>query len=350
MHTGENKPKISIIIPVYNVADYLTECIESIVVQEYTDYEIILVDDGSTDGSERLCDELAQKYDKIQVIHKENGGLVSARKAGILKSSGEYIFNVDSDDYIDVNLLKNISDKIDVYKPDVIAFDFMRVDESGHYIDKIENQADEGLYSDEKLTDIRSRLIYDKTNRNLNAGSIIFSIWSKIFKKSCVLKHQLDVPNKIDRGEDMAVVMPTLCTCSTLYVYRYTGYCYRQRSTSIVHTFDKDELKESSTLISHLIKNAPGIDIKNIELYMYYIIVNYLYKVIELSASYSGLKETISYINNEPVLQLPKKVEYQYLPAKEKIQLFCVKHRLWKLLWTVYKIMRMKNKGRNKLK
>lgn len=349
MHTGENKPKISIIIPVYNVADYLTECIESIVVQEYTDYEIILVDDGSTDGSERLCDELAKKYDKIHVIHKENGGLVSARKAGILNSSGEYIFNIDSDDYIEANLLKNISDKIEMYKPDVIAFDFIRVDESGNYIDKIENKADEGLYSGEKLTETKNGLIYDKTDKKLNPGSIIHSIWSKVFKKTCVLQHQLDVPNEIDRGEDLAVVIPTIYTCNTLYVYRYAGYCYRQRSTSIIHTFDRYKLKKSTILISYLIKETQGIDIKNIELYTFNIILNYLNQAMVLSESYSGLEETISYINNEPILQLTKKIEYQYLPLKEKIQLFCVKHRLWKLLWTTHKIMRIKNKCRNKL-
>lgn len=346
MHTGENKPKISIIIPVYNVADYLTECIESIVVQEYKDYEIILVDDGSTDGSEKLCDELAQKYDAIHVIHKENGGHSSARKAGILNSSGEYIFFVDSDDYIEANLLKNISDKINLYNPDVIAFDFARVDESGNYIDKIENKADEGLYSGEKLTEIKDKLLYDRTNKNLNTGSIIFSIWSKIFKKSCVLKHLLAVPNEIKLGEDMAVVMSTLCTCKTLYVYRYAGYYYRQRSTSIVHTFDKDELKKSRTLISNLTKYAQGIDTQNINLYIFFVISNYINKAMDISKSYSRLKETISDINDEPLMQTVKEIEYKYFSFKEKVRLFCLRHSIWRLLWIIHVTRNMKDSRR----
>ena len=344
MRTFENIPKISIIIPAYNVAEYLTECVESIAVQNYKNYEIILVDDGSTDGSERLCDELAQKYDKIHVIHKENGGHSSSRKAGILNSSGEYVLFIDSDDYIDVNLLKNISNKINLYNPDVIAFDFARVDESGNYIDKIGNKADEGLYSGEKLTEIKDKLLYDRTNKNLNTGNIIYSMCTKVFKKSCVLKHLLAVPNEIKHGEDMAVVMSTLCTCNTLYVYRYAGYYYRQRSTSIMHTFDKDELKKSRTLVSHLTKHAQGIDTQNINLYIFFVISNYLNKAMDISKSYSRLKETISDINDEPLMQTVKEIEYKYFSFKEKVRLFCLKHSIWRLLWGIHETRNMKNK------
>jgi len=104
-----NTPKISIIVPVYNVEEYITECIDSILSQTYKDCELILVDDGSSDNSGKICDEYALKDNRIKVIHKENGGLSSARNAGIDVAKGEYITFIDSDDVL---LNNDIYDKI----------------------------------------------------------------------------------------------------------------------------------------------------------------------------------------------------------------------------------------------
>ena len=96
-----NQIKISIIVPVYNVENYIHRCLDSLMDQTYKNLEIILVDDGSTDSSGIICDEYSKKDRRIQVIHKKNGGLVSARKAGILLATGEYSTYVDSDDWIE---------------------------------------------------------------------------------------------------------------------------------------------------------------------------------------------------------------------------------------------------------
>ena len=104
-----NTPKISIIVPVYNVEEYITECIDSILSQTYKDCELILVDDGSSDNSGKICDEYALKDNRIKVIHKENGGLSSARNAGLDIAKGEYITFIDSDDVL---LNNDIYDKI----------------------------------------------------------------------------------------------------------------------------------------------------------------------------------------------------------------------------------------------
>ena len=93
-------PKISIIIPVYNTENYLHCCIDRILAQTYTDFELLLIDDGSTDKSSKICDEYAEKDSRIRVIHKENGGANAARKLGIEKANGEYVIFVDSDDSI----------------------------------------------------------------------------------------------------------------------------------------------------------------------------------------------------------------------------------------------------------
>ena len=119
--------KISVIVPVYNVEQYLERCVESIVNQTYKNLEIILVNDGSTDNSGELCDELAKKDNRIKVVHKENGGLSDARNNGERESTGEYIIFIDSDDYIHHEMLNTLYNQIVEKNADVSICGVMNV-------------------------------------------------------------------------------------------------------------------------------------------------------------------------------------------------------------------------------
>ena len=122
--TSKPTPTFSLIIPVYNVEAYLKQCIDSVLEQEYTDYECILVDDGSTDNSPKICDEYANHDSRFKVIHKENGGLSDARNHGLKSSEGSYIFFIDSDDYLyNQTVLSSLYDIIQTNKDcDFICF------------------------------------------------------------------------------------------------------------------------------------------------------------------------------------------------------------------------------------
>ena len=115
------RTKLSVVVPVYNVENYLKKCIDSILSQTFKDFELILVDDGSTDNSGHICDEYDYQYEKVKVIHKENGGLSSARNAGIEIASGEYISFIDSDDYIDSNMFLNMIEALQNTNKDIAA-------------------------------------------------------------------------------------------------------------------------------------------------------------------------------------------------------------------------------------
>ena len=118
----ENSNKlVSIIVPVYNVADYLERCVESLVLQTYTNLEIILVDDGSTDKSGEICEELARSDERIHVFHKKNGGLSDARNYGIEHCSGEFITFVDSDDRIDLKACENLLNTALLENSDIVV-------------------------------------------------------------------------------------------------------------------------------------------------------------------------------------------------------------------------------------
>ena len=124
---------LSIIVPVYNVKAYLERCIASLLDQDLdrSEHEIILVDDGSTDGSGTLCDELAARETNIRVIHKENGGLSSARNAGIAVAGGDYIQFVDSDDYLMPSVLKGLREQIESHNLDILRYNYQNVNEAG---------------------------------------------------------------------------------------------------------------------------------------------------------------------------------------------------------------------------
>lgn len=119
----EKKPKISVIVPVYKVENYLNECVDSILNQTYVDFEVVLVDDGSPDKCPQICDEYAKKDARVNVVHKKNGGLSSARNAGIEAANGEYLLFLDSDDYYgEIDFLYNLSETIKEYNPDAVFF------------------------------------------------------------------------------------------------------------------------------------------------------------------------------------------------------------------------------------
>lgn len=127
------RSKISVIVPVYNVEKYLSKCVESILNQTYKDIELILVDDGSLDNSGNICDNYAKNDNRIKVIHKENGGLSSARNAGLDIASGEYISFVDSDDWIDENTYEELVKKIVTTNADIICFAGEKTDGTSVY-------------------------------------------------------------------------------------------------------------------------------------------------------------------------------------------------------------------------
>ena len=145
-----SNPLISVIIPIYNVDAYLRRSIDSVIDQTYKNLEIILVDDGSTDDSAKICDEYSSYDERIRVIHKKNGGLVSARKAGIQLASGEYIAYVDGDDWIEDAMYQQLVEKIE--DADIIISGVIR-DYNGGIVKEI-NKIQDGIYEGEALRSI----------------------------------------------------------------------------------------------------------------------------------------------------------------------------------------------------
>lgn len=220
------KPYFSIIVPIYNIKEYINECIDSILDQTYPNFELILVDDGSTDGCDKICDTRKGEDDRIIVIHKPNGGLVSARKAGAEVAHGDYIICIDGDDWVDENLLTEASDIINKSDPDLISFGYYEAyGEDYHAI--IYNESKK--YNRNEISkEIFPALIYPSREEKFPNN-----IWAKVFKRELYLECQTSVNDYISMGEDTACVVPYVAKCNSIYMSDKCMYYYRQNEKAM---------------------------------------------------------------------------------------------------------------------
>lgn len=238
------KNQISVIIPIYNIAPYLDRCISSVMKQTYQNLQIILVDDGSTDGSSEICDRYATLDERILVIHKFNGGLVSARKVGLCKVTGKYMAYVDGDDWIEPDMLEHLYYAAQESGAGVVC--------AGHFVDInikskiVKNKLEKGVYL---LKDIRNVIL--STGYFFEQGITPY-IWSKLFLTELVKEKQYIVDNRICVGEDLAVGIPTMLSAEKIHILDYAGYHYVQRKNSIIHKRTENSMSQSKVLLSFM--------------------------------------------------------------------------------------------------
>ena len=207
---------ISVIVPVYNVEKYIEKCVESIIAQTYTDLEIILVDDGSTDNSGKLCDLYASKDERIRVIHKENGGLSDARNVGIEQSTGEYLSFIDSDDYIHPQMMEILYRNMQEYGADLSMCDSLEVAENEEFVfEKICN---------------RVRVVEHPLEELRNNAAKISVAWNKLYPRK--MFDEVKYP-KGKLHEDEYVIHELLYISKKMIVTDEKLYAYVQRQDSI---------------------------------------------------------------------------------------------------------------------
>lgn len=215
--------KLTVIVPVYNVEKYLHRCIDSILNQTFKDFELILVNDGSTDNSAQICEEYSQKDKRIKVIHKQNGGLSSARNVGLDIAEGEYIGFVDSDDYISHNMFNELYQKIRKHNADLAICNFLYIKEDELFSNTYEKldivEEFEGL-------EIINQLYQSK-------GTQFVVAWNKLYKKK--LFNQLRYEDGF-LHEDEYIIHKILYRCEKVVYSPRSMYYYVQRNGSIMNT------------------------------------------------------------------------------------------------------------------
>lgn len=241
---------ISIIVPVFNTMKYLKTCLDSIVGQSYSDFEIVLVDDGSTDGSGRLCDVYAKTDDRIKVIHQENGGVVKARKTGLRESSGRYIYYVDSDDWIDDNVVESFNRIVLGHKADMVMIGNKREYESGKSLISF-LPFESGLYDQAWIKNVMLEKMMRTDRFYENAHRVAF--WNYLIDRNLLEKNQTGIDDKIRIWDDAVVTYPCLLDAEKIYIEKDIYYHYRQRSNSLKRTKSDDEYERFQLVYKSLV-------------------------------------------------------------------------------------------------
>lgn len=227
MEVIEVAPYFSVILPIYNVAAYLERCILSILEQSFRDYEIILVNDGSRDASPEICEAYASRYDHIHVVHKDNGGLSSARNAGMETAAGKYIWWVDSDDFIEPGSLELLYESSRKDFPDIVKFNYFRIEQNRQLV---ESNAREG--------DVKTELV---EKAFFSAGKYRLSACSHIYRRDFLIENRLCFASeRLVGSEDYLFNLEALHAASSVCVTAAPLYNYELRKGSLTQQYKKD--------------------------------------------------------------------------------------------------------------
>ena len=218
------EPLISVIVPVFNVKDYLDQCLESIVAQSYTHLEILVVDDGSTDGSGAMCDQWASRDQRIRVIHQANGGLSAARNAALDVMQGEMVTMVDSDDVLRPTAIQVMMEAMGRSQASIVLGDYTPFDENG--APSWPQQGDQPIALRFPQHKALLKMFYQQ--------GLTHSAWGRLYNASLFD----DIRYPIGQNyEDLAIIYPLMLKCGRLAKINYTLYGYRQRQSSILGAF-----------------------------------------------------------------------------------------------------------------
>ncbi len=237
----------SVIVPIYKIEKYLRRCIDSVLAQTFSDFELILVDDGSPDACPGICDEYARSDERIKVIHKQNGGLVSARQAGIKLAEGDYVFNLDGDDAIKSDALESAALIINETNADIVSFSYT-VFRNGKCEKDVHDIPAGGLYDRQEM----EKYIFPTLLCDSNMKYNFYFVWGRAVKRSLILPNQLRVSTEISHGEDVSCIVPCFLQAERVYVSKKSIYLYTVRDDSLSTDIKTSQIPQIASTIECL--------------------------------------------------------------------------------------------------
>lgn len=292
-------PKVSIIVPIYKAEKYLCKCLDSIQSQSLKDWECILVDDGSPDSSGIICDQYAQSDNRFRVIHKENGGVSSARQYGLDVAIGTYIIHADPDDWMEAGMLEALYSRAVNTQADVVMCDY--------YLDTPRKT----VYTDQKPVSMNSADIMNQ----IFSWELMGVSWNKLIKRQCIEQHKAYFPNNLIIWEDvffMSCILPYNIKLEYLpEAYYHYDRCVNDNS--IVSSNRDDKIESMKWLISYYNNNT---DFKDAELF-------YMKSSTKVSVFLNGGNNSdVAGLYNEINSRFLKEIRFSFFtPAKNAVRL-----------------------------
>lgn len=348
-----NNPFFSIVLPIYGVEKYLDRCINSIVDQEFKNYEIILVDDGSKDKCPEICERWKSKDERIKVIHKENEGLGLARNSGLDIAEGKYVLFIDSDDYILPGLLSELYKKIVHKNSDIIFYGFERIDSKGKCVLKSIPRPDKKYYSGNE--NIRKNLLPDFFSRNPYTGeskNLRISAWNCCISIDFLRKNKMKfVSERKYICEDVYFYLEIFDYINSVEFIDKVYYCYCQNSGSLTFSYKEnryERLKNFYMKADELIKEKKYVNDVAIRIHAQFI--GNTIGCLKMEAA-NGIKKNksmakkkiISICEDMYFKECVNKYPNNALPYKWKIIFSCINKRRYNTLMILLLFQYMRN-------
>lgn len=333
------KDLITVIVPVYNVEKYLTQCVDSILNQTYKKIEIILVDDGSKDRSSQLCDDFSTKYLQIKTIHKKNAGLGMARNSGLEVASGEYIVFVDSDDWLAPQALNNLYANMIKFNCDYCKGGFKKVNNEGRVLFENNNnfQIFENLTAKRKLL---PRLIGSAPDKH---DSINMSVWGCLFKNQIIMEHNIRFPSERKlMSEDIVFDIDYMQYVKRACVISNSDYRYRQNDVSLSTSYRKDKFIATKKLYKYLMDKMTSLGYGNstalrIDRNLFINLAGCIFQ--EGNKSFRGAYQKINAICTDPEIRaVIRKYPRKKMEFKQRFFLSCILRKRTILLYLIAKV------------
>lgn len=319
--------RVSVIIPIYNVEKYLNRCLDSIINQTYTDIEIILINDGSTDNSGKICDEYKKRDRRIKVLHQKNSGVSYARLNGFNISQGEYITFVDPDDYLDLRAIEVMINFIERENVDLIVCQVKEVYEN--LLKAIKIRPGIGYYNKNKIIDLlRTKVLYDKETQ---MAGINLCIWAKLIKRD-FLRDALVEGLDLIYAEDQIILISLLYKIKSMYVipnYLYYYNCFREGQ--VTKTYNEEIWHNIERYLEKLIL----IDRKNFLKEIDNRIILSIMPFVSIALKNGNRNVIFKLKSNTNLLD---KIHFSKLSFKNKIKYMFLKYNLERLYLLLLKI------------
>lgn len=322
-------PFLSVIVPLYNAETYLPQSLDSILSQTFTDFELLLIDDGSTDSSPAICERYAAQDDRIRIYHKENGGLVSARQYGFPLAQGEYVTFVDSDDWIVPSMYEKMCTAAKDNDADMVCCGCTAVTPSKN-IERRDFCAP-GVYDKEGLKKhVYPQMLYHGSFFHYGVSP---QFWNKLFRRSLLEKHLFQVPLSVKLGEDALVSYSCLLDAETVFFLDECCYYYRSNGSSITHRMDKKRLSENHTLFDTFDQITPHACMeRQLQFFYAYQCLLTLPPVFraELEAGNPFRKDFLAECSYPPIRRAFRAVRIKDITGfHNKAYAFCIRHGLY---------------------
>lgn len=332
------QPKVSIIVPIYNVERYLDRCMHSLLNQTMKDIEIIMVDDGSPDNSPKMCDEYAKKDKRVKVIHKQNGGLGYARNSGLEIATGEYIAFVDSDDYVKLDMYEKLYDTAMTTRSDTVFCGFNMYFEEGRVVN---HQHTKGLltFKDTEVKNLMLDFIASSPEYKSD-WKYEMSVWHGIYSTGIIQKHNLRfISEREFLSEDLPFQVRYLKESATVAYMPDCFYYYCMNNAgSLTHAnYSPDKLARTQKLIAYLSDETKLIDGADLRIKRFFIcyLRALLYGISGSSLNYSIKKKYALELCDENIWKKIEGYPYTSLGLNSQAICFMQRHRLC-LLSLVY--------------